>query len=370
MSAEHLERLTDRIYDAVVDPAQWRQVLADVAGLAGADEAMLLTADVVTGASDAIFHGERGLGAAADFEAYYSAINPLVRMADPADYLARWRPTAIRDEDILARVELESTEYYNDFLRPLGAEHGLYLRLDRRGQVVTNISLGRDRRRGRFERDSEAALAPAYPHLRRAVALRRRFRGITAFAAATSAALGAASEPTFLLDRDGRIVHANDAGERLLANGTVMHAPDARLAAVGPRAGAELATAIKVATRPGDKRSGAVELKGADGSHTAQACVLPLALPWAVEAADGPAVLVRVAVARGAARLAAAMDGFGLTPAERSLAQALIRGQSLRTAATTRGVSVSTIRGQLASLFGKTGARRQAELVALLTRDA
>ncbi len=140
---------------------------------------------------------------------------------------------------------------------------------------------------------------------------------MTAFAAATSAALDAASEPTFLLDRDGRIVHANDAGERLFANGTVMHAPDARLAAVGPRAGAELATAIKVATRPGDKRSGAVELKGADGSHTAQACVLPLALPSAVEAADGPAVLVRVAVARGAARLAAAMDGFGLTLAER-----------------------------------------------------
>ncbi len=130
MSAEHLERLTDRIYDAVVDPAQWRQVLADVAGLAGADEAMLLTADVVTGASDAIFHGKRGLGAAADFEAYYSAINPLVRMADPADYLARWRPTAIRNEDILARVKFESTEYYNDFLRPLGAEHGLYLPLD------------------------------------------------------------------------------------------------------------------------------------------------------------------------------------------------------------------------------------------------
>ncbi len=101
MSVEALERLTDRIYDAVFEPDAWTDVLADLVTLAGADQAMLLNASVVTGMGDATVFGNESPAAPVGFQAYYAAINPLTRMAEPAAYLANWRPTMIRDEDIV-----------------------------------------------------------------------------------------------------------------------------------------------------------------------------------------------------------------------------------------------------------------------------
>lgn len=59
---------------------------------------------------------------------------------------------------------------------------------------------------------------------------------------------------------------------------------------------------------------------------------------------------------------------FGLTAAEGRLAAELSRGIPLATIAQSRNVSITTLRTQLASIFGKTGTSRQPELVALLSR--
>jgi len=61
---------------------------------------------------------------------------------------------------------------------------------------------------------------------------------------------------------------------------------------------------------------------------------------------------------------------FGLTAAEIQLAVELARGLNLLHIARSRGLSRTTIRSQLASLFVKTQTRRQADLVALLGRVA
>ena len=59
---------------------------------------------------------------------------------------------------------------------------------------------------------------------------------------------------------------------------------------------------------------------------------------------------------------------FGLSRAEARLALGLLAGQTPQECAREAGVGVATVRSQLHSMFAKTGARRQAELVALLAR--
>ena len=59
---------------------------------------------------------------------------------------------------------------------------------------------------------------------------------------------------------------------------------------------------------------------------------------------------------------------FGLTRAEARLAGCLAAGNDLASAAVRLGVSQGTLRGALKAIFRKTGAKRQAELVGLLTR--
>jgi DNA-binding CsgD family transcriptional regulator len=57
---------------------------------------------------------------------------------------------------------------------------------------------------------------------------------------------------------------------------------------------------------------------------------------------------------------------FGLTPAEAALADLLCGGERLADAASALGITQNTARAQLKSVFQKTGATRQAELVKLL----
>lgn len=57
---------------------------------------------------------------------------------------------------------------------------------------------------------------------------------------------------------------------------------------------------------------------------------------------------------------------FMLTPAEVQVALGIAEGKSLAAIAKMRGVAISTVRGQLKSVFVKTGTHRQAELVASL----
>ena len=57
---------------------------------------------------------------------------------------------------------------------------------------------------------------------------------------------------------------------------------------------------------------------------------------------------------------------FMLTPAEVQIALGIAEGNTLTAIAKMRGVAISTVRGQLKSVFVKTGTHRQAELVGLL----
>jgi DNA-binding CsgD family transcriptional regulator len=57
---------------------------------------------------------------------------------------------------------------------------------------------------------------------------------------------------------------------------------------------------------------------------------------------------------------------FGMTPAEARLTEALVQGQSLRQYADARRVTMSTVRTQLKAATGKTGTRRQADLVRIV----
>lgn len=61
---------------------------------------------------------------------------------------------------------------------------------------------------------------------------------------------------------------------------------------------------------------------------------------------------------------------FGLAPAECRVARRLSCGEELSSIARSLGTSVATVRIQLKAIFWKTGTRRQAELVAILSHIA
>jgi DNA-binding CsgD family transcriptional regulator len=66
------------------------------------------------------------------------------------------------------------------------------------------------------------------------------------------------------------------------------------------------------------------------------------------------------------ATLGQLMQIFQLSPAEARLARAVAHGQDLEAFALEQGVKMTTIRTQMASIYGKTNVRRQTDLVRLI----
>lgn len=68
--------------------------------------------------------------------------------------------------------------------------------------------------------------------------------------------------------------------------------------------------------------------------------------------------------------ISALQNMFSLSEAEADLALRMASGAAPATVAAEKGVKLSTVKSQLASLFAKTQTSRQAELIALLARVA
>jgi DNA-binding CsgD family transcriptional regulator len=68
----------------------------------------------------------------------------------------------------------------------------------------------------------------------------------------------------------------------------------------------------------------------------------------------------------GASRVEQFVQLFGLTPSEARLGLALTRGRSIAEAAADQGITEQTARGYSKIVYGKTGARGQADLVRIL----
>ena len=78
--------------------------------------------------------------------------------------------------------------------------------------------------------------------------------------------------------------------------------------------------------------------------------------------------LVRALDARAAERATRLERAYGLTPAETRVALHLADGGTVAGYAEAGGLSVGTVRSQLKSIFAKTGARRQSDLVRIAGR--
>lgn len=189
------------------------------------------------------------------------------------------------------------------------------------------------------------------------------------------AALAALPLPVCVLRAGGVIDHLNPgaqvlAGWGLQGGGVLLHVERGALCRAGQVDATTLASLLASAAR-GINRVCATWFDDEGEVHT---CVLR----FMALAADSPfrtawpqaAVLLLIdtfdAGTHAAARLEAITSRFGLTPAESRLLQLLHRGRTPAEAAEQLGVCMSTVRTQVAALLGKTGARRQVDLMRLL----
>jgi DNA-binding CsgD family transcriptional regulator len=211
------------------------------------------------------------------------------------------------------------------------------------------------------------------PHIRRAALVSQLVETQTQKVRQFEHALDGLGTGLFFVDARSRVVHANQAAEKMLGEAIAVTKRDGRLGTVDPRATKTIEVASDAAAN-GDAAIGrqaiAVPIEGRDGTHFA-AHVLPLTTGdrRGTGSAMGAiaAVFVKsttIAVPTGAQLMART---FGLTPSEERALARIVEVGGVAETAQSLGVSETTLKTHLSRIFSKTGAQRQADLVRLVT---
>lgn len=231
----------------------------------------------------------------------------------------------------------------------------LHLILRRDAHRLAILAARRGAGDGPFGEEARALLGRLAPCLAQTLALAEAQAGEARLRAALDAVAGA----ILFAGPEAEVMHANRAAHAMLAAGVPLHLAGGRLAATGLEATVALRAAIRAAA--GGRADGGPLPLPSPGAAPIAVHLLPLAGAAAALFLPDPA-------ADPASGLRGLVAAYRLTGAEGALLALLLRGETLIGAARALDVAPCTARTHLSHLFAKTGAARQAELVALAAR--
>ncbi len=290
---------------------------------------------------------------------YVSEVNPRI------DAVMGATPYAMQSEpDFISEKSRSRSALYEEVLKPYEADLSCVARLGLLGDTQPIMCVLKSSRKGHYEAAEREVLALAMPKLEAAIRLHMAVeqRGAQ-LAGQAFDTLGAAA---FLFDRIGRVISLSQAAADMVRRQDFLRLKHGVLTATDAASNTGLQQAIHRCCRAAAilDASAPVILRGPGGVVVADVAPLP---PDGPSFGGGAAAILLVphSMAREKARavLAAA---FGLTAAEADIAARLSEGSDVQAIAGQRGASVQTVRGQIKTILSKTGARTQAQLVAII----
>lgn len=348
--------LTDQIYEAAVCPDLWPAVLDRLSAMSGCRGGVLFTADWQQVSRWTVS------AAITDVFGQFLAGGWMVQNTR-AHRAAQLRHAGfINDFDMFTQEEMDRDPFYTELFRPLGYGWCAGTVILAPGGDVIVFDLERRYADGPVPRSDLRRLDPYRPHLARSALLATRL-GLERARAAVNA-LAALGLPAAALRGKGRVVVANGAFEAFMPSVfadrssrlTITDmAADKLLEEALDRLAADLQPGQSIPISSRDDRPAMIlhvlPVKGAAHDVFAQAASIAILTPVSAPAAPPDALLNGL---------------FDLTPAEARVARALVEGGTINGFALDAGLSRDTVRGHVKSVLGKTGTRRQAELVGLL----
>jgi DNA-binding CsgD family transcriptional regulator/PAS domain-containing protein len=355
------------IYDAVLEPALWTGVVERAGRFVGGVGASIFRQDSVRKVGNSYYH----FGIDPHFERLY--FEKFIKF-DPlsAAYLTLNIGDVSSSSNIIPPAEFFETRFYREWARPQGLVDNVFTILERSPTSIAAFIVFRHERDGLADDAARQLLGLIAPHLRRAVLIGKLIDLRTIEAVTFADTLDGLGAGIFLVDATGRIVHANAAGQGILAVGDILRSSAGRLVARDQQVDEVLHDAFKAAER-GDAAIGnkgiAIPLVARDGKrHVAH--ILPLTsssrrrADLAVTATA--ALFVHKAALEAPSRPEAIAKAFKLTPTELRVLLTLVEVGGGPEVAEALGIADGTVKTHLSHLFQKTGAKHQVDLVRLV----
>jgi len=366
--AEQLSELIGEIYDAALDPSLWSDVLGKAGRFVGGPVAAIFAKSPTALTGTVYYHsGGKDPSYRQLYFDKYIKFDPTTT----AQYFSEvGQPMAVAD--IMPYQEFLETRFYKEWVQPQGMVDAVTAVLDKSVTSAALFAVFRYQSDGVVDDETRQRMRLIVPHIRRAVLIGRLVDLRVADAAGLADTLDGLSAAMCVVDPDGRIVHANAACHVLIDAGDFLSAIRGRIVAREAKVDQtlrELFAAAGAGAAIGT-RGIALPLVARDGSHYV-AHVLPLTSGARRLAGIAYSATAALFICRVAAEVRSPPEviarAYNLTPTELRVLLAIVDVGGVPESAVALGIAESTVKTHLGRLFVKTRARRQADLVKIVT---
>ena len=368
ITTERFDKLVSQIYEAATDESLWPRALSEVVRFVGNSGTHLFLIDPVT--------------RRVSQDAYFGMPELLMREYDTQNILqcprvananAHPQRALLFDYQHIDEKGIDHSEYYH-WLQSKGDGIRYYLggRLTLLFGVQGFISLAFRKKEGHSQPVHARRLLAVLPHINRSIQIGQQLGTSRLASLGQSQLLDRHGSAVIMLNSGNHVVYTNSAAEQLMrsahwlkVSSDSLHLSDGVL---DRRLQAAIAACRSIAMGSGVSPVRFVDVIACDGHRYR---VAPAPVVDQSRAFGGCSAHVIVAITRLPAEASQPiLKGCErLTPAEGRLAQKLVGGLTVSTAARELGVSVHTARTQLKQIYAKTNAHHLGELVALLWRS-
>jgi DNA-binding CsgD family transcriptional regulator/PAS domain-containing protein len=362
-----LSDLIGDVYDAALDQRLWPDVLDRAADFVGGVGATLFSKDAAAQLGDIHY----AVGIEQRYKQLYLDKYVTLDPTTTGQFFAEVEEP-VATADLIPYEQFTETRFYQEWVRPQGLVDFVTAILDKSATSVAMFGVFRHERNGVVDDESRRRMKLIVPHIRRAALIGRMFDLKAAEAATFEDTLDGLSAGMYLVDAEGRIVHANAAGHAMLAAGDILCVVGGRLVAYDAQVSRTLED-IFAAAGQGDAALG---LKGiaipliAKGDERYVGHVLPLTSGTrrnaGIAATAAAALFIRKAALVTSSPPEVIAKAFKLTPTELRVLLAIVEVGGVPEVAAALGVADTTVKTHVGRLFEKTGAKRQADLVKLV----
>ena len=268
---ERLSALIGDIYDAALDPELWPSVLQAICGFVPGCMANIYSQDAIDKTANRYFTWGHDPHYVSLYLETYAGLNPMLpaQLFFPAGEVYSMA-------DIISHAEMRETRFYREWLEPQGYVDFVGCNLDKSATTVAPLAVVRHIRDGIVDEETRRRMGLIAPHVRRAIRISKVIDLAKVEAVAFADVLDRLAAGVFLVDSDGRKVHANASGRALLAEGAVIQESGGRIVATDPRANLALREVVARAAA-GDAAVGtkgiAVMLPARDGAEYVADCL-------------------------------------------------------------------------------------------------
>lgn len=365
-----VNRLVGRIYEAALDSARWREVLAALCASLNGAAFQLYTIDIET--RKVVQQWDYGLPQqfTAEYCAYYS------KLSERNDIVLR-NPnlTVLYDHMFFDEAEMDRSEMYR-WREGFGFRHFIGGQLIRTKTTLSMAAIQRSKREGHASQREIEAFAAFLPHMARALRIQDRIGILAQDSSSAWTVIEDASFGVIVLNGSGRVWRCNREAERMITDGGEIDRREGKLVAKRPIDNAALqrliAGAIETAHGCSGDGGGSMALAKRNGSRPYAVLVAPVAEGAATLAPSGPAAVVTLTDPDHAPETPALVrplrqgtaTAVGLSSRERECLQWLAQGLRNDRIAERMGISNPTVEMHFARARRKLGAATREQALA------